>query len=70
LSNRWLNAAVTWEMLLLIAIVYVPYFHRPFGTFSFSAADWLLAATLAFSIVPAVEGVKWLARRGWFGDLG
>jgi len=23
----------------------------------------------AFSIVPVVETVKWMARRGWFGEL-
>jgi Ca2+-transporting ATPase len=69
-SNRWLNAAVAWEMLLLAVIVYVPYFHRPFGTFNLAPGDWMLAAALAFSIVPAVEVVKWMARRGWFGELG
>jgi Ca2+-transporting ATPase len=68
-SNRWLNAAVAWELVLLIAIVYVPYFHKPFGTFSLGAADWMLAGLLAFSIVPAVETVKWMARKGWFGEL-
>jgi P-type Ca2+ transporter type 2C len=69
-SNRWLNAAVAWELLLLVAIVYVPYFHRPFGTFGLAPSDWMLAAAVAFSIVPAVEAVKWMARRGWFGEFG
>ena len=49
--------------------MYVPIFQRAFGTFSFGPADWLLAAALAFSIVPVVEVVKWMARRGWFGEL-
>ncbi len=69
LGNKWLNAAVAWEVLLLVAIVYVPYFHEPFGTFHLAPRDWLLTASLAFSIVPAVEIVKWMARRGWFGEL-
>ena len=68
-ANRWLNMAVAWEVALLIAIAYVPFLQRAFGTFSFSAADWLLTAALAGSIVPVIEGVKWMARRGWFGDL-
>jgi Ca2+-transporting ATPase len=68
-ANRWLNIAVAWELALLIAIAYVPFLQRAFGTFSFSATDWLITATLAFSIVPLVEAVKWMARRGWFGDL-
>jgi Ca2+-transporting ATPase len=69
LANRWLNAAVGWELLLLCVIVYVPFFQRAFGTFSLTGADWLLAVTLAFTIVPVVEGVKWMSRRGWFGEL-
>ena len=68
-ANRWLNLAVAWELLLLVVIVYVPFFQRAFGTFSFSPADWMLMIALAFSIVPVLEAVKWMARRGWFGEL-
>jgi Ca2+-transporting ATPase len=68
-ANRWLNIAVAWELALLIAIAYVPFLQRAFGTFSFSASDWLMTVALAFSIVPVLEAVKWMARRGWFGDL-
>ena len=67
-ANRWLNIAVAWELALLIAIAYVPFLQRAFGTFAFSAADWLLTIALAFSIVPVIEVVKWMARRGRFGD--
>jgi len=68
-ANRWLNIAVAWELALLIAIAYVPFLQRAFGTFSFSAIDWLMTLALAFSIVPVLEAVKWMARRGWFGGL-
>ena len=68
-ANRWLNLAVGWEVVLLIAIVYVPFFQPAFGTFSLTPADWLLVVALGFSIVPVIEGVKWMARRGWFGSL-
>jgi Ca2+-transporting ATPase len=68
-ANRWLNLAVAWELLLLTAIVYLPFFHQPFGTFSFAPADWLLTIALAFSIVPVLEAVKWMARHRWFGEL-
>jgi hypothetical protein len=47
----------------------VPFLQRAFGTFSFSAIDWLMTVVLAFSIVPVLEGVKWMARQGWFGGL-
>jgi Ca2+-transporting ATPase len=68
-ANRWLNLAVAWELALLMAIVYVPFFHEPFGTFSFGLADWTLMIALAFSIVPVLEVVKWMARHRWFGEL-
>jgi P-type Ca2+ transporter type 2C len=68
-ANRWLNLAVAWELLLLIVIAYTPFLQRAFGTFSFSLADWGLMVAFAFSIVPVVETVKWMARRGWFGEL-
>jgi Ca2+-transporting ATPase len=70
LANRWLNAAVAWELLLLGVIVYTPFLQQAFGTFPLAASDWLLAFALAFTIVPVVEGVKWMSRRGWFGELG
>jgi len=70
LANRWLNLAVAWEVVLLIAIIYVPVFQPAFRTFSLTTADWLLVGSLAFSIVPVIESVKWMARRGWFGELG
>ena len=68
-TNRWLNTAVAWELVLLGLIVYVPFFQPAFGTYSLTAADWMLTLVLAFSIVPVLEIVKWMARRGWFGEL-
>ena len=68
-ANRWLNMAVAWELVLLAVIVYTPFLQGPFGTFALAPGDWLLAAAGAFTVVPAVEAVKWLARRGWFGEL-
>ena len=68
-ANRWLNLAILWEMLLLLVIMYVPFFQRAFGTFAFAPSDWVLTAALAFSIVPVLELMKWMARRGWFGEL-
>ncbi len=69
-ANRWLNIAIVSELLLLLLIVYVPFFQRIVGTFSMGADDWLLIGALAMTIVPILEAAKWLARRGWFGDLG
>ena len=62
-ANRWLNIAVLWEVVLLVAIIYVPFFQRAFGTFSLTAADWALTLGLALSIVPVIEIAKWLSHR-------
>jgi Ca2+-transporting ATPase len=68
-ANRWLNAAIAWELVLLALIVYVPFLQRPFGTFALSPSDWLLAGSIALSIVPVLELMKWLERRGFFGPI-
>ena len=68
-ANRWLNLAVAWEIALLAVIVYVPFLQEPFGTFTFAWTDWALAVALAFTVVPVLEGVKWLERRGMLGAL-
>lgn len=69
LSNRWLDLAVVWELLLLVIVVEVPLLHRAFGTTSLSAYDWLMATALALTITPVLELAKWLERNGWFGRL-
>jgi Ca2+-transporting ATPase len=68
-ANRWLNIAIVWELALLAVVVYTPFLQGPFGTFSLSLADWALTSALAFTVVPVLEVVKALARRGWFGPL-
>jgi Ca2+-transporting ATPase len=68
-ANRWLNLAVVWELGLLGLILYVPWLQVPFGTFSLSARDWILVATLALTVVPVLEAVKWMERHEWFGEL-
>ena len=66
-GNRWLNLAVAWELLLLAAIVYVPFLQKPFGTFALRGADWLVILPAAISVFPVLEAAKWARRRGWIG---
>lgn len=66
-ANKWLNMAVLWELILLILIVYLPFLHKPFGTFSLPLLNWVIAGGLSLSIVPVLEVTKWMIRRGWFG---
>ncbi len=68
-ANRWLNLAVTWELLLLAAVVHLPFLQASFGTFAFAWTDWALMIALASTIVPVLEAVKWLGRQGYLGDL-
>jgi Ca2+-transporting ATPase len=68
-ANRWLNMAIAWELVLLAVVIYAPFLHEPFGTFSFRWQDWMLAAVLALTIVPVLELVKWMERHESFGRL-
>jgi Ca2+-transporting ATPase len=68
-ANKWLNIAILWELLLLSAIVYAPFLHAPFGTFSLPPVDWAIIIGLAFSVSPVLELAKWVERRGWFGEM-
>jgi len=68
-ANRWLNLAIAWELALIVAILYVPFLQKLFGTFALSAVDWAIVGGAAFSIVPVLEVARWMVRRGWSGAL-
>ena len=68
-ANKWLNLAIVWELMLLGLIVYLPFLHEPFGTFSLPLVDWAIIIALAVTVVPVLEIAKWMERRGWFGKL-
>ena len=68
-ANRWLNLAVCWEILLLAAIMYVPFLQDAFGTSALSAVEWLILFCVAASVVPVLEAAKWAERRGWLGEM-
>jgi Ca2+-transporting ATPase len=62
-ANRWLNLAIGWELLLLAAIVYVPFLQAPFSTFALPLDDALLIVATAATILPVMEIAKVVARR-------
>ncbi len=64
-ANRWLNAAIVWELALLMAVVYVPALHKPFGTFALPLSVWPVLAGVAITIIPVLEAAKWAIRKGW-----
>lgn len=67
-ANRWLNLAIAWELLLLLAVLYIPFLQKAIGTFSLSLTDWAVACFSALTIIPVLEVTKWLVRRGWFSS--
>ncbi|MFH1858550.1 MAG: cation-translocating P-type ATPase [Candidatus Omnitrophota bacterium] len=68
-SNKWLNAAILWELALLMVVVYTPFLHKPFSTFGLSPADWMAVLSAAGTILPVLELAKWMVRRDWFGKV-
>jgi len=68
-ANKWLNAAIIWEIGLLLLIVYLPFLHEPFNTYSLPLVDWLIVLGLSLTISPVLELAKWMERKGWFGKM-
>jgi Ca2+-transporting ATPase len=68
-ANKWLNIAVLWELALLALIIYLPFLHEAFGTFSLTLIDWAIIIVLSLTISPVLELAKWMERRGWFGAI-
>ena len=68
-ANKWLNWAILWEVALLIVIIYVPFLHDAFGTYYLPLVDWMIVLGLAVTIMPVLELVKWMERKGWFGAM-
>jgi Ca2+-transporting ATPase len=66
-ANRWLNLAILWELVMLAAIIYIPALRVPFGTFLMPREDWLIVLAGSLTIVPVIELVKWMIRKGKFG---
>ncbi|MDH4278114.1 MAG: cation-translocating P-type ATPase C-terminal domain-containing protein, partial [Acidimicrobiia bacterium] len=63
LINRVLLGAVAVSLGLQIAVVYVPWFHAPFGTAPLGPVDWLVACLLALSVLVVGELRKLFLRR-------
>jgi Ca2+-transporting ATPase len=68
-ANRWLNLAILGNLAQLALIIYTPFLHDAFGTFSLPLVDWAIVIGLAFTVSPVLELAKWMERRGWFGKL-
>jgi len=67
-ANKWLNIAIGWELVMLAAIILVPFFQVPFGTFLLTSDDWMIVILSAITVVPVIELLKWFIRRGLFAE--
>ena len=70
LGNRWLNRAVGWELLMLLALVSVAPLRTLFGLTPLALHDWVVVTLAALSVIPVLEAGKWGLRRGMFGGAG
>ncbi|NTU61953.1 MAG: ATPase, partial [Chloroflexi bacterium] len=68
-ENNWLNLSILGGFLVLVLIVYLPFLHEAFGTYSLPAVDWAIIIFLAFTVSPVLEITKWMVRRGWLGKI-
>ncbi|HYR01644.1 MAG TPA: cation-translocating P-type ATPase C-terminal domain-containing protein, partial [Casimicrobiaceae bacterium] len=64
-TNRALLAAVVSTIALQLAAVYLPFFNGVLGTQPLSPTELALCLALSAVTFAAVEGEKWLIRRGW-----
>jgi len=62
-ANRWLNLAVTWEVTLLVLILYLPVLQGPFGTFALSPTDWAIVLGVSATVLPVLDVAKAVLRR-------
>jgi Ca2+-transporting ATPase len=59
-SNRYLLLAVAWEIMILIVILYVPFFNPLFNTTPLGLIDWLIILVVASAGFTYLETSKWL----------
>ena len=66
-SNKWLNLAIIFDLLLMIGVIYLPFLQGPFETYALPLEDWIIVTAAAFTVSPVLELAKWMLRKGWFG---
>lgn len=66
-ANMWLNLAIAWELVLLGLIIALPVLREPFSTYLLTPEDWILVFCASVTVVPVIEFLKMLIRRGALG---
>ena len=61
--NKVLWGAMVLSFVLTTAVIYVPFLSSAFGFTAISFAEYAIALLLAVSIIPIIEGIKFIQRR-------
>ena len=62
-GNRWMQYAVGASILLILAVVYIPFFNGPFDTVPLALSEWALILPLVLIPALAAEVSKFFVRR-------
>ena len=62
-SNHYINAGIIIEILLLAAIIYIPFLNGVFNTAPIALREWLYLICIPFIVFGAEEGRKKLLRK-------
>ncbi len=57
-KNKWLNIAVGSQVLLMLAIFYVPFFQPLFNTVALDFEEWVAVILVSASVFPVIEVTK------------
>lgn len=61
--NKYIYITVGLSVLLHLGVVYLPFANKLFGTVPLSFNEWLIILTLAVTVIPFVEIIKFFRRR-------
>jgi len=62
-SNKWLNWSIFSEILLIAAVIYIPFLQNVFDAEPLSPIESLIILCAAFTVVPILEIAKWMLRK-------
>ena len=63
-SNKWMQYAVGMSILLVLAVIYVPFLNQPFNTMPLTAGQWEVILPLVLLPAATAEVTKLFLRRG------
>ncbi len=62
-SNKWMQYAVGISLVLMLLVIYLPFFQTIFGTVPLAITDWIVMLPFILAASVAAEIYKWFIRR-------